>query len=319
MRKDLLEVLHCPSCFGKNLSVISTGENGTEIRDGTIECNSCKKSYPIKDGISNLLINITPEIASEQKGWTELEKAVVNTDELMLSLPDGIGEHRAAWKSQAENFHHMFSKLELDGKETVLDLGAGRCWSTSFFAERGCYAVGIDILLTKYVGLLTGDVFIKNKNIYFERIAGDMNTLPFRDRVFDIVFITATLHHSLDLHATLKEVSRVLRPGGKMVLINEPVVGMFKKTTLDCVEVKAGINEHVHKLWNYLRNIKKAGLEYRIYEYIGCCCRPVNLLKQFFSVALRKKSLYKRTDRMFNYLQLLFFGGILNIIACKKA
>ena len=313
MRKDITKILQCPLCGGKNLLVNSTYENDKEIREGSLRCGNCKKKYRIENGIIDLLVEETPEIISEQKGWTELEKAVVNTDKLMLSLPDAIGEHKTAWKSQAENFHYMFSKLDLNGKEVVLDLGAGRCWSTSFFSRKGCYTVGIDILLTKYVGLLTSDVYINHHNIYFERIIGDMNLLPFRNQVFDLVFITATLHHSVDMLTTLKEVYRVLKTGGQVVFINEPVVGIFKLSKLDCKEIEVGINEHIHKLWNYLRIIKRVGLDYRIYPYLGSYFRGINLIKQL----LKKKSFYKKAERLINYFQLLFFGGILNIIAHK--
>jgi ubiquinone/menaquinone biosynthesis C-methylase UbiE/uncharacterized protein YbaR (Trm112 family) len=318
MRNDLLKILYCPVCHEKNLSLKTTGKNKNETREGFIECRSCNKKYKVEEGIVNFLVKVTPEIISEQKGWTKLEKAVKNTDELMLSLPEGIGERREEWRSQAKNFNYMFSKLGLSGREVVLDLGAGRCWSTSFFAEKGCYSVGLDILLTKYVGLLTSDIYIDNKGVYFERVMGDMDETPFRDQVFDIVFITATLHHSLDLSVTLKEVYRVLRPGGRMVLINEPVAGLFRRRTLDCAEVQVGINEHVHKLWSYLCSVKRTGMKYTIYKSIGSHFRLIDLLKYLLSLVLRKKSLYKRSEKILNYLKLLIFGGILNIIAVKS-
>ena len=326
MKKELIRLLRCPFCRSEELSVPETGganmdikedEIVDDIREGHIECGSCGKKFIIKDGILDLLIKSDSEILSEQKGWDQLKEAIVNTDDLMLSLPDALGEHKSAWKSQAENFKYMFEKIDLSGKETILDLASGRCWSTRFFARKGCCAVGIDILLTKYVGLLTGDIYIQNEGVYFERIRGNMNELPFRDRIFDIVFITASLHHSSDISITLKEVYRVLKPMGRLILINEPVGG-FKRIRLDCAEVKAGINEHVYRLWTYIKNLRRTGFTYNIYPYMGSYFPVINKIKNILSIFLVKKSFYKKILRPLTYLQLLFFGGILNMIAYKR-
>lgn len=326
MKRELIKFLRCPYCQKEELSFPKTSEvnagiredkTESDIREGHIECLNCNKSFIVKDGILDLLINSNSEIISEQKGWEQLKDAIVNTDELMLSLPEAIGEYKPAWKSQAENFKYMFEKINLSGKEVVLDLGSGRCWSTRFFARKGCYAVGIDILLAKYVGLLTGDIYIQNEGVYFERVRGNMNELPFRDKIFDIVFITATLHHSSDISVTLKEVYRVLKPAGRLVLANEPVSG-FKKSKMDCAEIKAGINEHVYRLWTYVRNLKKTGFTYNIYPYMGSYFPVIDKIKNISSVFPGKKSFYNKILKPLTYLQLLFFGGILNLIAYKR-
>ena len=322
MKKELIRFLRCPFCLREELSFPEAGEvnmdiKEDEIREGHIKCRNCNKSFIIKDGILDLLISSNSEIISEQKGWEKLKEAIVNTDDLMLSLPDAIGEYKSAWKSQAENFKYMFEKINLSGKETILDLASGRCWSTRFFAHKGCYAVGIDILLAKYVGLLTGDIYIQNEGVYFERVRGNMNDLPFRDKIFDIVFITASLHHSSDISITLKEVYRVLKPMGRLILINEPVGG-FKLSKLDCAEIKAGINEHVYRLWSYIRNLRRTGFSYKIYPYMGSYFPVIDKIKNILSIFIAKKSFYKKILRPLTYLQLLFFGGILNMIAYKR-
>lgn len=317
MRKELISLLRCPVCYEENLIFYITNENHIEIREGYIKCQDCGKSYEINNGIVNLLVNPSPEIINEQKGWTTLEKAVVNTDELMLSLPDAFGEHKPLWKSQAENFHMMFPRLNLNGTETVLDLGSGRCWSTRFLSRKGCYAVGLDILLTKYVGLFTSDIYIDRENIYFERVCGSMNTLPFRDQVFDLVFISATLHHSSNISITLKEVSRVLKIQGQVFIINEPVAGLTKSVKLDCTEIEMGINEHVYRLWKYLRELRRAGLRYRIYPYIGCYARIINLINRGLITIFPEQLFRKKICGLKVYAQLLFLGGVLNLIAYK--
>ncbi len=54
MKKDLMEILCCPTCKGDlNLSVKK--ENEKEIVTGTLTCKKCNVDYPIEDGIPNLL------------------------------------------------------------------------------------------------------------------------------------------------------------------------------------------------------------------------------------------------------------------------
>ncbi|HSW45201.1 MAG TPA: class I SAM-dependent methyltransferase [Phycisphaerae bacterium] len=54
------------------------------------------------------------------------------------------------------------------------------------------------------------------------RLAGDIQTLPLTDESVDLVTINAALHHMPDPMAVLREIDRVLRPGGKFALGFEP-------------------------------------------------------------------------------------------------
>lgn len=50
----------------------------------------------------------------------------------------------------------------------------------------------------------------------------DAETLPFDDAAFDLVVGHAVLHHIPDVQLALREVLRVLRPGGRFVFAGEP-------------------------------------------------------------------------------------------------
>ena len=54
MKKDLVEILCCPTCKEDLVLKIDKEEEG-EIITGTFTCKKCKCTYPIKDGIPNLL------------------------------------------------------------------------------------------------------------------------------------------------------------------------------------------------------------------------------------------------------------------------
>jgi uncharacterized protein YbaR (Trm112 family) len=54
MKRILMSILACPVCKGDlQLSVVT--ENEKEIITGSLFCSNCKVTYPINDGIPNLL------------------------------------------------------------------------------------------------------------------------------------------------------------------------------------------------------------------------------------------------------------------------
>jgi len=54
MRSDLMEILVCPLCKAE-LSLAVDQEDGDEILAGTLTCTGCGQTFPIEDGIPNLL------------------------------------------------------------------------------------------------------------------------------------------------------------------------------------------------------------------------------------------------------------------------
>ena len=56
------------------------------------------------------------------------------------------------------------------------------------------------------------------KNVEFR--LGDMEELPIDDAAVDLVFFSQSLHHALHPERALDEASRILRPGGRIVLLD---------------------------------------------------------------------------------------------------
>jgi uncharacterized protein YbaR (Trm112 family) len=54
MKKDILEILCCPSCKG-DLKLYIKKEEDDEILEGSFICKKCSHNYSIDDGTPNLL------------------------------------------------------------------------------------------------------------------------------------------------------------------------------------------------------------------------------------------------------------------------
>jgi uncharacterized protein YbaR (Trm112 family) len=67
MRKDLMDILACPLCKGE-LQLTVDEENEEEVLRGALFCAACNETYPIDDGIPNLLPPDLRKAAEAQAG-----------------------------------------------------------------------------------------------------------------------------------------------------------------------------------------------------------------------------------------------------------
>jgi demethylmenaquinone methyltransferase / 2-methoxy-6-polyprenyl-1,4-benzoquinol methylase len=95
--------------------------------------------------------------------------------------------------------------------EVVLDLAAGTGTSSQPFADRGAAVVPCDFSL----GMLRVG---KRARPHLAFTAGDGTRLPFADDSFDAVTISFGLRNIVDPDAGLRELLRVTRPGGRLVV-----------------------------------------------------------------------------------------------------
>jgi SAM-dependent methyltransferase len=93
------------------------------------------------------------------------------------------------------------SSVEWEGR-SVLCLGARLGQEVRAFNSVGCFAVGVDLNPGK-----------DNKNV----VVGDFHNLQWGDSCVDVVY-TNSLDHSFDLEKVIREIKRVLKNGGLMVL-----------------------------------------------------------------------------------------------------
>jgi demethylmenaquinone methyltransferase/2-methoxy-6-polyprenyl-1,4-benzoquinol methylase len=111
--------------------------------------------------------------------------------------------------------------LGLTQWDRCLDLAAGTAVSTEELARSGAEVVACDFSL----GMLRA-----GRHRPVPLVAGDALRLPFADGVFDAVTISFGLRNVADTDAALRELARVTRPGGRLVVceFSQPVWGPFR-------------------------------------------------------------------------------------------
>jgi SAM-dependent methyltransferase len=127
------------------------------------------------------------------------------------------------WRELGEGWSPIFSEplLELalghlepalGSGRTVLDLGAGGCHVAAVFHAQGAHAVALDM---NRGALADGRARHPGPTV----IAGDQARLPLRSASVDALFSFSSLQYSDDREATLAECRRVLRPGGRIAVV----------------------------------------------------------------------------------------------------
>ncbi|MDP2368656.1 class I SAM-dependent methyltransferase [Rhodoferax sp.] len=111
----------------------------------------------------------------------------------------------------------------------VLDFGCATGWLSLALADLGCSVTGVDIAPA---ALRLADAWCAQRGV---RVGGavqfkvyDGHRLPLDDSSVDRVVCFDAFHHVKDQAATLKELARVLRPGGRIAMV-EP--GPFHSQT----------------------------------------------------------------------------------------
>ena len=99
------------------------------------------------------------------------------------------------------------------GKE-ILELGVGAGTDFSQFIRGGAVATGVDLTDTAIEHTVRRLQMAGYAEDAFRLQRADVEDLPFPDDSFDLVYSWGVLHHSPDPPRAIKEVWRVLRPGG---------------------------------------------------------------------------------------------------------
>jgi ubiquinone/menaquinone biosynthesis C-methylase UbiE len=157
-------------------------------------------------------------------------------------------------------------KCGVEFRGRILEIGAGGAWLSAELSK-----------LPKVVEVVTTDQFprllledapkmfsLLNANVAkITRTPGDFHQLQFPNNHFDFVVSSAVLHHAANIVQVLRESKRVLKPGGQLVAIREPVWPLVKiksRSRMLAKLVETGVNERFYTLADYKEFFRQAAL-----------------------------------------------------------
>lgn len=220
------EILRCPTCK----CPLSRGAGGG------FRCVSCENDMPQRDGILDLLGDPCDAIQTELRGLAKengVDLGAVGFDgvkflrvedvETMSVLMDTSRTASVQYYQQTcSAYLEALGRAQVDAHMKVAEIGAERTlWKLRIIEDLCDEAFALNIFF--HVG---AKPLPATKAL---RVLGDMNDLPFMSASLDLLVFSATLHHSSDLECALLEAARVLRPGARAIVVNEPIAGAAKR------------------------------------------------------------------------------------------
>lgn len=220
--------------------------------DSSLECPSCNKTFPIQDGIPNFL----------SLGMEETPDSLFQADRMfsrtLTARIHNLGKKIINSEYMPVDHVSEFVKTIGLGKITV-ELGSGN-------RQLRDDVINVDLLPFPNVDLMA-----------------DLLNTPFRDASIDHIILDTVLEHVPEPHVAIKEVNRILRPGGSLVCV-APWIFPY------------------HGYPRNYYNISRDGLEFLFRDFSECKIEMnmgptsalTNLISEYLAVALsgNRKILY---------------------------
>lgn len=206
----------------------------TERQESLFLCPQCRRVLPASPPCScGFMLReshgvITLMTEAELTAWQPFIDAYerVRRDEQWggddLDLPFKPKRHHHIWEIRQRTFRVVQSIAEKSPKGLALDVGAGNCWMTQYLDRWGFGAIAVDVNISENDGLRAGQRFIE-RGSRFLRVRSPMQSLPFASSTITLLVTSASFHYVDDFRAALCEFSRVLTPGGTVVIADTPV------------------------------------------------------------------------------------------------
>ena len=158
----------------------------------------------------------TPEAAADRAA---MRRVVKKRQDRMRTFFDSMAGQLGrdyvpgkSWKSLAEALLRLMPPL------VMADLGAGDGSFSLLLARRAARVIAVDA--SEKMLEVGRELAARNSVQNIEFRAGDMEELPIDDSTLDVAFFSQSLHHALHPAHALEEAARILKPGGRLVILD---------------------------------------------------------------------------------------------------
>jgi ubiquinone/menaquinone biosynthesis C-methylase UbiE len=152
--------------------------------------------------------------------------------------------HQGRLVAASMNKHHAaltlwgFTHVEVKSNYVILDVGCGGGKTLSRLAEKAgqgkVFGIDYSADMVEYSKKVNRKLIAENR---VEIAEGSVENTGFPDNFFDLVTAIETYYFWPSLPAAFKEINRVLKPSGKLLLVNEMIKdGVYEITHEELVE-----------------------------------------------------------------------------------
>lgn len=203
-------LLRCPDC--RRATIVK--------HEAALICITCSRTFQVFDHVVDLLPS---DLAEHKRAEDELH----------------ISGGTALWRAlvfQKASYIRLFERLWMaqvvnEQTRTFLELAGGLCYASALVKLRrpDVWVIASDISPRYLIKSQQVARFMEAKVDHFAAV--DAECLPFDDQQFDAIFTGISMHHLPDIPAMLREVARVLRPGGLLLGVDtaEPALRLFAR------------------------------------------------------------------------------------------
>jgi ubiquinone/menaquinone biosynthesis C-methylase UbiE/uncharacterized protein YbaR (Trm112 family) len=193
-------------------------------------CPNDGLSFPLVDGIWRMLL---PEREAYFQEFVEQYESVRQAEgwggesaDYYRALPykDLSGRYPEIWRMRAAAFHTLVAEIvePLSSQKRrplkIVDVGAGNGWLAYRLAQGGHDLAAVDLLTNRVDGLGAHACY----DAAFTAVQAEFQRLPLTGKQADLVIFAAALHYAASAGEALREALRVLRPDGKLVVMESP-------------------------------------------------------------------------------------------------
>jgi ubiquinone/menaquinone biosynthesis C-methylase UbiE len=116
-------------------------------------------------------------------------------------------------QSLAEHLHRYKIAEFFCTNKVVLDIACGEGYGSNLLSKFATKVSGVDIDANS---IAEASLKYKSENIEFKE--GNTSNIPYENSLFDVVVSFETIEHHNQHHEMLKEIKRVLKPGGLLII-----------------------------------------------------------------------------------------------------
>jgi arsenite methyltransferase len=149
---------------------------------------------------------------------------------------------------------------DIKAGDHVLDLGSGAgndCFVARAIAGETGKVTGLDFTEPMVLKARKNCAILNFKNVEF--VLGDIEGMPFEDKLFDVVVSNCVLNLVPDKSKAFNEIFRVLKPGGHFCVSDVVLKGTLSEKMKKDAEMYAGCVSGASEMTEYMKIIENSG------------------------------------------------------------